>query len=109
MAKRGLLDPVLPPLGRSADITKWRHGWLRPDGKFFPCAREEHLNLLDRLGVHYTAADKLGWCKVATNGAGEPLLFLHKGVATQAQINAIDRHCAAFGIELPRWAGGKGI
>lgn len=96
---------------KPSDITKHQHGWLRPDGKFFECAREEHLNLLEDLGVHYTEVEKLGWCKIATNGMGESFIFhcgcIRGGKATQAQINAIDKHCAAFKLKLPWWAGGR--
>lgn len=93
-----------------ADITKHRHGWLRPDGKFFACDREGHLGLLDDLKVSWKTAEDGGWCKIGTQG-GETF-FYHVGVisggeATQAQINAVDRHCAAFKVELPYWAGGK--
>ena len=91
---------------RPSDIAKHRHGWLRPDGKFFACERCEHLNLLDKLGVNYIEADSAHWCKIATTGAGVSVIYLPEGEATQAQINAIDKHCAAFGIELPWWAGG---
>lgn len=93
---------------RPSDITKNRHGWLRPDGKFFSCGREGHLNLLDDLGVHYVAADKAGWCKIGTNYAGESVFYLDGfcDKVTQAQINALDKHCAAFSIPLPWWAGG---
>lgn len=96
---------------RSADITKHRHGWLRPDGKFFACRREGHLDLLSDLEIHWHEADKIGWCKIATGLDGETFLYHAKvlagGEATQAQINAIDRHCTAFKIPLPWWAGGK--
>lgn len=93
---------------RPSDITKHRHGYLRPDGKFFACGREEHLNLLDDLGVHYTQADKLNWCKIGTTMAGVSIFFLHHfDSPTQAQINAISRHCEAFKLPLPWWAGGK--
>lgn len=94
---------------RPSDITKHRHGWLRPDGKFFACDRERHLSLLDDLDVHFTVADKERWCKVATGTGGSPFFYVPDGIATQAQINAIDKHCAAFNIELPWWAGGKGL
>jgi hypothetical protein len=96
---------------RPSDITKHRHGWLRPDGKFFACARSEHLDLLDDLGMEYISAEKAGWCKIATGLDGKSFFFhdlvINGGEATQAQINAIDRHCAAFKIELPYWAGGN--
>ena len=92
---------------RSSDITKHRHGWLRPDGKFFACVREGHLDLLDDLGVHFIDADKQRWCKIATGLDGTSYFHLPDGEATQAQINAIDRHCAAFDLMLPWWAGGK--
>lgn len=94
---------------RTSDITKHRHGWLLPDGKFYACERSEHLNLLDDLGVHFMEADKLGWCKLGTNMAGEPCFYLDgfTDKITQAQINKLDKHCAAFGIPLPWFAGGK--
>jgi hypothetical protein len=92
---------------RPSDITKHRHGWLRPDGKFFACGRCEHLSLLDELGIHYRAADNLGWCKLGTGLDGTSVIFHPTFEPTQAQINALDLHCAAFEIPLPWWAGGQ--
>ena len=94
---------------RSSDITKYDHGWIRPDGKFFGCNEAEHLWLLEKLETHWTEADEGNWVKIqlSQNRVMYPhFAFLgnyERGI-TQSQLNALDKFCESHRLDLPWWA-----
>ena len=85
------------------------HGWLSPDGKFYPCQWMEHIwvarvLLYDMFGEEGRDKDEgkledMGWIKISQGNAFEP----PRRRATTRQRNLVFDYFAEQGKPIPFW------
>lgn len=96
-AAKVLLDPPTFDVSKYEDVITSRHGWLSPDGKFYPCQWFEHITLASDLGQDEKTMEKQ-WVKVSKGEAFPP----GRGF-TQKQLDLVfDMYMETAG-ELPDW------
>lgn len=74
-------------------------GWIRPDGKLFPCSHFEHIQLAYALGFEGYDIEKT-WVKFQKVHCYDCFFRPTRGI-TQSQLNTMDRLCAIHNIKLP--------
>lgn len=91
----------LPPACSGIDQD---NGWLAPDGKFYPCDRTGHIQLLADLGLDPVMAEVVGWVKIADGNVFGFLGDAKQARPTEIQIKRVVDYCLTGSHELPHWA-----
>lgn len=85
----------LPEYGREISGP---NGWLLPDGKFYPCGFQGHIETAYRLGYEEREAEKLGWIKISSQ-----VIQASEIDPSQKQIDLIFDYCQKLGKGMPYW------
>jgi len=84
-----------------------RHGWILPNGDFYPCEYWAHDWLADCLGRTVIEAEDRGWVRVGHSCIdGKARIARGKnfnGLHPQPQLDATWTWCQLHNVELPRW------
>jgi hypothetical protein len=96
------VEPPLPPPPDPQSAITQDEGWLSPEGKFYPCAYGEHINLATRLGLNSIQMEKTGWLKVQQGKVFFSDLF-GQTEPTQSQRDKVFDYYMKQGQELPSW------
>jgi len=74
------------------------HGWLSPDGKFYKCTSQGHIDLAFELGFKEDwRIEEFGWVKISCGEA------LWSKELTQNQLNLLFDWYGERGIAIPSW------
>jgi len=89
------------------DYYQSKHGWILPNGYFYPCEYFAHDWLAHRLGRTVVEAEDRGWIRVGhSHATGKPSIHRgnnFNGPHTQRQLDAAWTWCQLHDMELPEW------
>lgn len=88
------------------DAYQSRHGWILPNGDFYPCEYWAHDWLADRLGRTVKEAEERGWLRVGhsnLDGKARMTQGNFHGTYSQAQLDGAWTWCQLHDAELPKW------